>query len=436
MTRGAALAVLLLFVLGVAAAAAQPCPDCFRAGAAAGVFAVPPGTPLAGYGGFTRRLLVPDVLGLYRHAFWFKPSEGELDPVGVRALVMEGGGGRIVWVAADLIAVDRAFTATLRRRLLEAGVPAAALIVSASHTHSGPGAFLHGALIGALALDRYDDAVGAAILDAMVSTVRAAEIAKAPARVGSATGTVTTLTVPRLASPPDPEVVVLRVDTAAGAPLALVWNFAIHGTTLGPRNRRLSADVMGVASRRLERTLGVPALFVNGAVGDVSPARHGEEGAGELGTALAATVHSVWERARTRATAAVAARTRTVELPSPSLPVRNCLGRWIPSSLTLPLASAVPADAELTAAAVGDLAWVTMPGELQSSLGARVKEGVRRRGRRAFVAGLSNDYLGYFVARGDYDHAAYVTCVSLFGADGGERLAGAAAVLLRALETP
>ena len=83
MTRGAGLAVLLVFVVGITVARAQPCPDCVRAGAAAGVFAVPAGTPLAGYGGFTRRLLVPDVLGRYPHAFWFKPSEGELDPVEV-----------------------------------------------------------------------------------------------------------------------------------------------------------------------------------------------------------------------------------------------------------------------------------------------------------------------------------------------------------------
>src|SRR5262249_45090518 len=75
--------------------------------------------------------------------------------------------------------------------------------------------------------------------------------------------------------PLDPELLGVKVTTADGAPLALVWNYAIHGTTLGPRNLRLSGDVMGEASRRLEAALGAPALFVNGAVGDVSPARHG-----------------------------------------------------------------------------------------------------------------------------------------------------------------
>jgi len=42
---------------------------------------VPDGTPLAGYGSFRRRLLVPDVLDRYPHAFWFKPGRAERDPL-------------------------------------------------------------------------------------------------------------------------------------------------------------------------------------------------------------------------------------------------------------------------------------------------------------------------------------------------------------------
>jgi hypothetical protein len=40
----------------------------------------------------------------------------------------------------------------------------------------------------------------------------------------------------------------------------------------------------------------------------------------------------------------------------------------------------------------------------------------------AFVAGVSNDYLGYFVTEEDYDRPAYVTCASVYGPDTGERV--------------
>ena len=48
----------------------------------------------------------------------------------------------MVWVTLDLIAVDRAFTRALQERLAVSGTVPATLIVSASHTHSGPGAFM------------------------------------------------------------------------------------------------------------------------------------------------------------------------------------------------------------------------------------------------------------------------------------------------------
>src|SRR5206468_12041566 len=50
------------------ASAAEP----VRAGAAMVPLRVPSGTPLAGYGSLRRRLLVPDLLGLHPHAFWFR----------------------------------------------------------------------------------------------------------------------------------------------------------------------------------------------------------------------------------------------------------------------------------------------------------------------------------------------------------------------------
>jgi hypothetical protein len=431
--RGSAVGLTLglAFLLGpLGAASAQP----IRAGAAATTFAVPAGTPLAGFGSFARRLVFPDVLGRHPHAFWFKPYQGVRDPLGARALVIQGPRARLLWVAVDLIAVDDGFATRVAHRLREVGVPEGTLILSASHTHAGPGAFLDSEVMALLAVDRPDRAVQDALVGAVVDAVQRADAAKVSARIGVGTGRAPALTRGRLGHHVDDEVVAVKVAAEDGRPVALLWNFAIHGTMLGQGNLDLSADVMGVATRQLEAALKVPVLFVNGAVGDVSPRRHGAMGAEETGLALANAVRAVWDRLGPGVPSELTlAGPHVVELPAPQLSMRNCLGTWVPRWLVLPLGSVFPRQITLTAGRLGPAAWVTMPGELQSGLGEELKRQGRGGSLRVFVAGLSNGYAGYFVRPADYDQVTYVTCATLYGSDGGQRLIRAARDLLATL---
>lgn len=441
MRRPLTLALVVSVVLTTAAAviaAPRPvpssCETCLRAGAARVPLDVPPGTPLAGYGSWARRLPIPGVLGRHPHAFWFKPHEGALDALAARALVLEAAEARLVWIAVDLVAVDRAFTRDVERGVETVVGSPTTVIVSASHTHSGPGAFIDSGLMGFVAVDRLDPGVRDVLVHGVVEAVRRAAAATVPARLGSLVVPGPTITRGRLPHEPDRDLVVVKVISARAAPIALVWNYAIHGTMLGPRNLSVSGDVMGVASHRLEQALGVPALFVNGAVGDVSPARHGHAAALEAGAQLAEAVRLSWERIDARDDrATLKTRTARIDLPAPSLSLRNCSARWVPRRLSLPLGRPWPTEATLTAAAIGDTAVVTMPGELQSRLGQHVKREAALRWRSLVVAGVSNDYLGYFVTAADYDRVSYVTCASLYGPSAGERVATAATELLRRL---
>jgi neutral ceramidase len=429
----ACLVVAAVLALVAGPAVAQPCSDCLQAGAARVELRVPAGAPLAGYGALARRLLLPDVFGRHPHVFWFKPSPGERDPLAARALVLEAGDRRVAWVALDLLAVDRGFTAAVAQRLQAAGVRPVTLIVSASHTHSGPGAFVDSAALGWLALDRLDHEVRDALLDAVVAAVRRADDSLRPARVAVGAVATSRVVTSRLGQAIDPELLVVKVTGPADEPLAAVWNYAIHGTTLGPRNLRLSADVMGEASRGLEQALGVPALFVNGAVGDVSPARHGERGVIDLGAELATAGRAAWARAAPVAQPTLAAGDLAVRLPAPSLSARNCLRGWAPRGMHLPLGSIFPRATTLTAVVMGDVGWVTFPGELQTSLGTSIKGAVRTRLRHTLLAGVSNDYLGYFLTAADYERPSYVSCSSVYGPEAGACLASAAANLLGAV---
>ena len=75
----------------------------------------------------------------------------------------------------------------------------------------------------------------------------------------------------------------------------------------------------------------------------------------------------------------------------------------------------LPRDATLTAVAVGDTAWVTFPGELQTALGREIKAAGDGRFRHTAVAGLTNDYLGYFLTPADAEYPRLRRCVNLYG---------------------
>jgi hypothetical protein len=87
----------------------------------------------------------------------------------------------------------------------------------------------------------------------------------------------------------------------------------------------------------------------------------------------------------------------------------------------------------MIAGALGPLAWLTMPGEPVTSLGREVKDTARRRWRHALVAGVTNDYLGYFVRPADYGRPSYVTCAAVYGPDVGPCLVETGVALLDSL---
>src|SRR5260370_35607389 len=145
-------------------------------------------------------------------------------------------------------------------------------------------------------------------------------------------------------------------------PIAVVWNYAIHGTMLGRENSKLSGDVMGDAAARIEEQLGAPTLYVNGAVGDVSPRQRGWDGVAATGKVLSAAVLPLWPRIAADADQRVITAAPTAALPAPGLELRNCLGRCIPRGTPLGLRSALPSTAQSAAAGVGARALVALPG--------------------------------------------------------------------------
>jgi len=71
--------------------------------------------------------------------------------------------------------------------------------------------------------------------------------------------------------PVDRKIGLMRLDKEDGTPIALIANYAMHGTVLGPSNMEISADAQGIVSEYVEQKTGVPLLFINGAAGNLAP---------------------------------------------------------------------------------------------------------------------------------------------------------------------
>ena len=54
----------------------------------------------------------------------------------------------------------------------------------------------------------------------------------------------------------DKEVLVMKVAKADGSPLAVMFDYATHGTSLGTGNYTISGDVPGLAEQFVEKILG------------------------------------------------------------------------------------------------------------------------------------------------------------------------------------
>jgi neutral ceramidase len=254
-------------------------------------------------------------------------AESVADPLFARALALEAEGGALLWVELDVCLIAPAQAEAARQRIAaRTGVPADAVLVACIHTHSGPDTGL-ASLLGA-GPPPADAARG---LAAAGEAAARAHAAAAPARLGWGRAAARIGRNRRVAGGPvDPEVAVLRIDRADGAPLAVLYVHGCHPTVLGHDNLAYSADWPGAASRTIEAARpGALAMFALGAHADVDPRTRGlldlavsgqslgasyetmEALGREVGTAVADAVASI----ETREDAAVAAATVRVALP-------------------------------------------------------------------------------------------------------------------------
>lgn len=198
------------------------------------------------------------------------PSEGVLDPVSVTALVL-GDDSPVVIVTADLISTAGPVKAAVTDRLTQHGwFDSDRLVMTATHTHSGP--VPHDPSGTNEATARFCELLVAGI----VAAIEEAYETRRNALVVSGTGDVRigfNRWRPDDESMVDTRVpVVAVVDAESQAAVAVLFGAGCHPTTFGWDNMKISSDYPGAAKRHVQAALpGAIAMFVNTTEGDVVP---------------------------------------------------------------------------------------------------------------------------------------------------------------------
>ena len=80
--------------------------------------------------------------------------------------------------------------------------------------------------------------------------------------------------------PMDRQIGLLRLERPDGTAIAIIANYAMHGTVMSGANLEISGDAPGVAAAYVEDKVGAPVLYVNGAAGNMAPIYSGYVNAG------------------------------------------------------------------------------------------------------------------------------------------------------------
>lgn len=370
------------------------------------------------------------------------PSDGihGNDKLYVRALVFDDGSARVAFVEGDVIEIQN--TDEFRRRIAAAtGIPFENILLGDVHNHAAPSP-------GAQAKTQWEREFA----DALTATVKQAASSLQPVRIAAGQGhsriamnrrqvraqdSDSALTfdenarsqsfgkfktdqpkpihefggVVRLGANPagsiDDAVDVVRIDNAGGKPLAAMIHYACHGTSLGGRNSKISGEWMGRMQEYLERqVLGVGSIYLQGGAGDINPRvvggldgyRDNIEMTWALGEEIGREVVRVYRALQPEPLSArIEVAQADILLPRA---YRELFQDFRNTTVQTPT----------TAVRMGDLMWVTFPGEMFHAIAQRVKQASPA--THAFLMGYTNGYIGYFPEQKAFAEGGYEPAVS------------------------
>lgn len=401
-------------------------PSEFYAGAASVDITPPIGTPLGGTGGFPRRYrYLMDWFGQHPYADLFTPSEGVLDPLRSKALVMKKHDSQILFLSLDLVGITSELYETLKIELKEYGFDE--IFISATHTHSGSGALSRSWLWEILAMDRFHQEVYDQFIRGVKKSIEFAKQSIEPAHLYSGSFDLEEIHRNRRNRPGHMDnsanlLIVKNIDETRT--IGGIVNYAIHGMAMGGNGLLFSADVSGGIERHLEslfskQDIQKPTfLFINGAEGDVTTVYGGSEGVEKAGSLFAQKAATILTSLRS-VDPEWKIRKMSVKIPKARLNLAAC-GVEVnhrPVKIQIPIdPKAAPRIASIWQIQLGDITMMTFPGEPTTDIGMAAKSFATSKGiRHPWIFGLTNGHLAYLVTPEEYQEGGIEGCSALHG---------------------
>lgn len=441
-----------------------------RAGAARIKLDPPLGLAMAGYGNRVGR------------------AAGVHDELAAQALVLSDGASKVAIAGVDLLALGQRIADDIRERVAaKSDIDADAIMVCATHTHSGPA-------FNIFATPRADakpsdgrslewelvlpEKIASAIIRANENLEPASlRAASAPFTLGTNRRLLRASGQIQLAANyhgvADGVAEVLGVFDRSSKPIALVLNYPCHGVVLCEDNLLYSRDWPGFAMDEIERAAftesGKPviSIFLQGATGNIDPRSRGNFAvAEENGRAIGRAAFGAIRIAEPLTDAGISSRRLALKLKLKSLDdalksARDCATQTEASlknhrggdgyqlkrlrdhhAQSLSALAALESIEEqnrrdrrvdmtrrelstsLTIATIGNLAMVGIPGEPFVELGLALKRSPHY--PHTLVVGYCNDLIGYIPTRAAYDDGGYEVDSARIAAGSGEEIVNAA----------
>jgi neutral ceramidase len=359
---------------------------------------------------------------------WQWQADGVRDLVSARALVLEEPGARVALVSVEILLIPDALDAAVRARVADLGLDA--LLLAATHTHSGPGGYWDSFAGSVGATGPYDPVVFARLVDDVAAALRAAWAARGPATLGVIRAHIEGLARSRTGAHSDGRLLVVRLTRPNGEPAAELVSFSAHPTFLGGDNHQISGDWPG---RLLAAGARGPRLFFQGAIGDQSvrlpptAVAPGEAQHAAYARLLGDSIDAL-DNAPSEGRPRLAVATATVALP-PTAPgaVPFLLRR---ATRTL-LGDVLPGTARVTAVRLGSLLLVATPAEPTEAVGRAWRAAA---GPDAELLSLVGGYVGYVETAARFNAGEGETHRSYYGPQLASRLEAAVAAAARAAD--